>query len=94
MMKTTTTTNPIEMIKEELCSRYGIQPEQIQLELTVKGVEKEKGMEILKDYAKHPFGPYYTDEHKSGHTSANGFYWVHVREPKENEVTEYEFIIE
>lgn len=86
--------NPIELLKEELCSRYGLEPEQIQLELHVNDVNKEKGMEILKDYARSSFGPYYNDESGSGHTSAKGFYWVHVKDKRENEVLENEFIIE
>jgi hypothetical protein len=86
--------NPIEMLKEELCERYGIEPEQIKLELYVSGVEKEKGMGILKDYSNYSFSPYYNDKYKSGHTSANGFYWVHVKEESENKVMENEFIIE
>jgi hypothetical protein len=44
--------NPIEMIKEELCERYGLDPEQIRVEVTIWDVEtSEQVDEIVKDYS-------------------------------------------
>jgi hypothetical protein len=61
MMKTTKTA--IEMIREELCSRYGINEDQIKLELYISGVDKEKGMEILNDYSKYKgLRPFYNQK--------------------------------
>jgi hypothetical protein len=84
--------NPIEMLKEEICSRYGLNEDQVKFELCIEGVEEEKAKEILKDYAKYEGYEYYNQETKSGHTTSSGdFYWVSVRGPKE-EVEE--FVIE
>jgi hypothetical protein len=93
MMKTTKTA--IEMIREELCSRYGINEDQIKLELYISGVDKEKGMEILNDYTKFKgIGPFYNEEGTRGHTTSNGaFSWVHVDSGKKGEDDE-EFIVE
>jgi hypothetical protein len=84
----------IEQLKLELCERYGVELEQIQIELTVKGIEKEKGLEILKDHAFYTHSPYFNDETGRGHTHAKGgFDWIYVREP-EKEGEEDELIIE
>jgi hypothetical protein len=92
-MKTTKTA--IEMIREELCSRYGINEDQIKLELYISGVDKEKGMEILNDYSTYKgLSPFYNEEGTRGHTSSNGaFSWVHVDSGEKGEDDE-EFIIE
>jgi hypothetical protein len=92
-MKTTKTA--IEMIREELCSRYGINENQIKLELYISGVDKEKGMEILNDYSTYKgLSPFYNEEGTRGHTSSNGaFSWVHVDSGKKGEDDE-EFIVE
>jgi hypothetical protein len=44
--------NPIELIKEELCSRYGVAPEQIQVNVTVWDLEtSEQVDEIVENYS-------------------------------------------
>jgi hypothetical protein len=49
----------LDAVKEELCSKYGLVPEQIRLELNIHNVEQEKTKEILTDYAKYPGNVYY-----------------------------------
>jgi hypothetical protein len=45
-------TNPVELIKAELCSRYGINPEQIVVSVEIDNVESvELADQIKNDYA-------------------------------------------
>jgi two-component SAPR family response regulator len=51
-MTMNTTKSPVEMIKNELCSRYGINPEQIVINVQVDELESvELADQIRKDYA-------------------------------------------
>lgn len=71
--------NPIEAIKQELCSRYNLQPEQIDLDLCIVGADLETAEEILNDYAIYPNDIYMKDDKTGGHTlPARGFNIVHV----------------
>jgi ribosomal protein L40E len=43
--------SPIELMKEELCSRYGIEPEQIQINVNVWDLETKEAVDkITNDY--------------------------------------------
>lgn len=42
--------SPVELLKEELCTRYGLAPEQISLDVRVKDVPVDLAFQICKDY--------------------------------------------
>jgi transcription-repair coupling factor (superfamily II helicase) len=51
--------NAIDQIKEEICSRYGLEPEQVNVKLEIHELKKETAQEILADYTKYGEKPGY-----------------------------------
>jgi hypothetical protein len=53
MMETKQLT-PFDQVREEFCSRYGLNPEQVSFEINIKGVSKELAANICRDYEGYP----------------------------------------
>lgn len=76
--------SPIDLLKEELCSRYGIQPEQVKIEVTVFTPDLSLGTQILKDYDRNPHENklYLESEQKCAYvfTKESDNFWVHLKD--------------
>lgn len=80
MMKNTV--SPIEILREEFCSRYGLNPEQISFDVTIKEVSKELAGTICRDYSKHAYS--FTAGKNMAYTWNDNF-WLYANYTKEGE---------
>jgi hypothetical protein len=75
---------PFEQIKEEFCSRYALNPEDINITLDIKA-NKSLGQQILSDFEgyEHNKGTDYfpNDVHKCANVYPKSFHslWVHLK---------------
>lgn len=87
--------NPIEMIKEEFCSRYGLDPKQIQVEIKLHDIPKVEAEGIAKDYGNKYEGiqNYFMGKTCASVNTKAYDMWIHYLK-EEQEADENEFIIE
>jgi regulator of replication initiation timing len=74
--------NLVELLKEEIASRYNLEGEQIRIRLDIEGLEKTEAQELLADYAKYGEKPddffkrETTLKYKNDFTFSDSFYTV------------------